>query len=572
MDRMPSMPSGLSTPDLAPKNPFSEAQEETMKQESKDLLDKFTKTYLTDYKSELIKKVRADVEAENDKTQSPWKLRQFPDAGRQEVMSGYLTKRGAVIKNWKKRWFVIYSNGACDYFVKEGDAKVKGTIPLEGYAVITEPKGDIFAGKTFTIQLENPNGEDKRVWYLVAETEEEKKNWVQGFSQACRVAVAYVNPDPIVRVAFKSAYTKLRRAYGLYAKNPKGKEEEALNEVVYDRLYSVVVYDVVRNLEGLPKKVAIKFVKGVVSNAVSAAWKGLEESVSRIRPQIEEQGLKKPFVENENKFKEKVNEKINEKLLQPAVNKVLTPFFREVVGIVYPMLMEAMVNQLEVSSQFLLKTAGEITGDNSALVLKEAQKRFSIKTSLNLLPARRMDTWFGKVDLVLRVVSRLEDFAGMVQALRTEINEVLKPAIHIIFPPSNETWMLKLAKNTMYTFEMDYKESGSNDPKVVAKGVVEKLQQDLSHVFKTEVSNSLKEFVRKPYDEFVCNPASGLIEPLEFEIPDDFKDFLDPQGILNDVLEDALNQAVDESAATGIVELNASLINSLSNLSIEARQ
>jgi len=400
-----------------------------------------------------------------------------------------------------------------------------------------------------------------------------KKTWVQAFTQACRVATGYVNPDPIVRASFKSAYVKLRRSYGMWHKLPRGLEQEALGEVVYDRLYSVAVYDVVRNLDGLPKKLAIKFVKGLVSTSVSVAWKGLDESVGKVRPTIEQnlKKLMKPFVENENKFKDKIQEQVGDKYITPSVSKVLSPFFKEIVTIVYPMLMEAFVSQLEISSQILLKLANEINAENSASLLKELPKRFNIKAALALLPGKRLDAWLGKVDLVLRVVSRLEDFGGMVQALRTEINEVLKPAVHMVFPASIEGDLLKVAKNTVYTFEMDFKEN-SSDPKAVAKGVIEKLQQDLSTVFEESVSGSLKEFVRKPYDEFVCNPASNLIEPLAGEIPDDFKEFLDPQAILNDVLETAMDQAIEESATSGISDLNQSLISCLANLSIEARQ
>jgi len=330
---------------------------------------------------------------------------------------------------------------------------------------------------------------------------------------------------------------------------------------------------VVRNLDGLPKKLAIKFVKGLVSTSVSVAWKGLDESVGKVRPTIEQnlKKLMKPFVENENKFKDKIQEQVGDKYITPSVSKVLSPFFKEIVTIVYPMLMEAFVSQLEISSQILLKLANEINAENSASLLKELPKRFNIKAALALLPGKRLDAWLGKVDLVLRVVSRLEDFGGMVQALRTEINEVLKPAVHMVFPASIEGDLLKVAKNTVYTFEMDFKEN-SSDPKAVAKGVIEKLQQDLSTVFEESVSGSLKEFVRKPYDEFVCNPASNLIEPLAGEIPDDFKEFLDPQAILNDVLETAMDQAIEESATSGISDLNQSLISCLANLSIEARQ
>jgi len=525
-----------------------------------------------EYKTELIKKVRADTEAELDKSESPWKLRQVPDLGPQEVVSGNLTKRGAVIKNWKKRWFVVYTNGNCEYFVKEGDSKAKGTMPLEGYSVNADPKGEIFTGKPYGIQLEHPNDEDKRVWYIFAETEEEKKTWVQSFTQACRVATGYVNPDEVVRNSFKSAYIKLRRSYGMYYKLPKGLEQDALSETIYDRLYSVVVYDVVCKLDGIIKKTAIKFVKQLISTSVTVAWKALDDQIGRLRPTIEQNLRKvmKPFVEQEDQFKDKINDKIKEKIIEPAVSKVLSPFFKETISIVYPMLMEAFVLQLEISSQVLLKLANEISAENSAALIKELPKRLNIKPALALLPAKRIDTWIGKVDLVLRVVSRLDEFGGMVQALRTEINEVLKPAVHVVFPATIETDLLKLSKNTIYTFEMDYKEN--SDAKVVAKGVIEKLQQDLSFLFKTHVNGSLKEFVSKPYDEYVCTPASDIIQPLESEIPDDFKDFIDPQGILSDILDTTLTNCVDESTVGGFDDLNQSLISALQNLSLEARQ
>ena len=46
-----------------------------------------------------------------------------------------------------------------------------------------------------------------------------------------------------------------------------------------------------------------------------------------------------------------------------------------------------------------------------------------------------------------------------------------------------------------------------------------------------------------------------MIAPLADEIPDDFKDFLDPQGLLSDILNDTLNNAVNSAAESGIEAL-----------------
>lgn len=34
-----------------------------------------------------------------------------------EIHSGWMTKQGGLIKNWKKRWFVLRSTGALDYYL-----------------------------------------------------------------------------------------------------------------------------------------------------------------------------------------------------------------------------------------------------------------------------------------------------------------------------------------------------------------------------------------------------------------------------------------------------------------------
>ena len=86
---------------------------------------------MTSYKTNLIAKVKNDLKGSEP---SPYKLKEKgPPGAPQIVKTGWLTKRGDFIKSWKKRYFIIYSNGAVEYYAKEQDPKPKGIIYLEGF-------------------------------------------------------------------------------------------------------------------------------------------------------------------------------------------------------------------------------------------------------------------------------------------------------------------------------------------------------------------------------------------------------------------------------------------------------
>jgi pleckstrin len=44
------------------------------------------------------------------------------------VRSGWLVKRGHVVKSWKRRWGVLYRNGVLEYFKRDGSEKSKGSV------------------------------------------------------------------------------------------------------------------------------------------------------------------------------------------------------------------------------------------------------------------------------------------------------------------------------------------------------------------------------------------------------------------------------------------------------------
>ena len=264
---------------------------------------------------------------------SPYKLSEEPGAPAfVELHSGGIFKRGAIMKGWKKRIFVVNSDGSCNYLNKEGDERPKGAVDLSGYTVNAEPSADGFAGKEHYFVLEPREHSGNKPKFLHCESAEEKAKAVAAFTLATRKATGYVNPDPIVGAAFGNAYAKLRQSYSMYSKDPRGKEDHALTEVLYERLLDVVVNQALENVSGAPRHLALKAVKTTAHGLASVAWKvsssfvfvsffffffssalplqALDESTQKLRPKAEET-LKKamtPFVEAENKLKDKILE------------------------------------------------------------------------------------------------------------------------------------------------------------------------------------------------------------------------------------------------------------------------
>ena len=60
-----------------------------------------------------------------------------------------------------------------------------------------------------------------------------------------------------------------------------------------------------------------------------------------------------------------------------------------------------------------------------------------------------------------------------------------------------------------------------------------------------------------------------MIAPLSDSIPDDLKDFIDPQALLEDVLEETLDNAIDEATKDAIEELTSKLTHIIAKKSIE---
>ena len=133
-----------------------------------------------------------------------------------------------------------------------------------------------------------PADQDSRVWFLFADGEEEKTEWMQFFTQATKVASNYVNPDPVVRKTFAKVYARQRRAIGLPAKVPQGSEQEALADTLLELANNIQdVQDTISAMDAAGKKAALKYLRALTLSLATSSWKEIQTNSAKIKLSVE---------------------------------------------------------------------------------------------------------------------------------------------------------------------------------------------------------------------------------------------------------------------------------------------
>ncbi|KAK2964828.1 putative PH domain containing protein [Blattamonas nauphoetae] len=86
---------------------------------------------------------------------------------------GWLTKRGHVVKNWKRRWFILKGLDLF-YFASKEDYKEKGGLNLKGYSV---EESDNECGKPNSLHLFNPTNPSAKELYFYADSKRDYDEW-----------------------------------------------------------------------------------------------------------------------------------------------------------------------------------------------------------------------------------------------------------------------------------------------------------------------------------------------------------------------------------------------------------
>ncbi|NWQ80331.1 PKHA5 protein, partial [Alopecoenas beccarii] len=109
-------------------------------------------------------------------------ISRYPNTPR-PTCRGYLHKRtqSAILKGWRKRWFVLKHNGYLHYYKhkkNEGKCKPLEVTKLEG----AEISVDTSLGKPFVFKCIPQSG--NRIFYFCATSNQEMKRWLEAMDKA----------------------------------------------------------------------------------------------------------------------------------------------------------------------------------------------------------------------------------------------------------------------------------------------------------------------------------------------------------------------------------------------------
>ncbi|XP_061611384.1 pleckstrin homology domain-containing family A member 1-like isoform X4 [Phyllopteryx taeniolatus] len=139
------------------------------------------------YKTEIVGGVpvvtatqeRAD-EAERGAAGGPYFLSgRVQDHDRAVIKAGYCVKQGAVMKTWKRRYFVLHPNGL-GYFKSDSDRGALRVIPLKDILKVQECKQSELMMRDNLFEMITSS----RTFYLQSDSPEDMRSWIKAISGA----------------------------------------------------------------------------------------------------------------------------------------------------------------------------------------------------------------------------------------------------------------------------------------------------------------------------------------------------------------------------------------------------
>lgn len=539
-------------------------------------LTTFTKSFVSGYSAAAVEEAIAAKEGEEE---GPELQLEAPEEDTEPIKVGLLTKRGAVRKNWKQRYFVVRHDYIVDYYESEekknAGAAPKGSINLAGYEVVTEPnkrKMKVLEEKFKALKIADAIPEytkypefmiecyrnNQRRWLFQCKDQEEFDEWVDVLRVACRKAKGRSETDPVIIAAYDKAFEALRSTLWVpWWKRYEGSEADMLGELMSDDIIRNDLDEVFSKIEG-PAKVRMMAVskiedavRSVVGGIVGAGWKAARVGLDKIKPKVQEVAEKGvgPVVEAKGKMEETVTEKtssqlqpVREKVLQPVAQKILDVAVKPVAAAfkkVWPVVKE----KTEAWIQAVKAKGDDLTAGSRSLASSHNDRRalrsvFESLSEISDLIKEALKALAGELgDLAETIISTVLDWIGAVEdALKTLIQNANFTFSKTVTEKSAEGGVDGAA--TEATKEVE--EKTAHDAKVIMTGQIENL---LSSVLDVSV---------KAKALSICEP---IVTPLDSMIPDPVKDFISVESVLDEVLSKIVSDLVNQTVGPAMAHI-----------------
>lgn len=539
---------------------------------AQEFLQEFTLAYNTAYGVEYTKLTLKEIDAQSFAEEKPvyQLMHRSWDSIKNPFKMGYLTKKGAVVKNWKRRYFVVNPDYSIDYFENEEayekGFKPKGTIFPCGYEVngnLDETMAERLKNlaklmKVDEKEISTPEklpehtfevAHSRRRSYLItAENDEDKSAWIETFKVCCRKAEGLKSEDPVGRAAFKVAVWKTYWRYRV-----EGTEEQILSDILVDRINYRVMSDVYAEIPGgwtMKQKIreqVVKTLDSLVMAMVIPSWKGMQESSQQMKAVLE------PTIKDKKDELAAVQRKVMwdlSELLKSAVEKVFKDM-AETMKEMADLLRRRMEQGLaELRKIFIMKVDE---------VIEQAKNTNEIEASL--------PSFFQTLDRAPRSLSVLYDALvciRFVSTLREKFEQRINKLNGHLVTDIGSDKLAQLLDSAMFTFEERFNEgiSGTDAKangetaadimKVVKEEVLLKYDEDQKIVLVEYVMESMMCMLvphTHSLTDQVCKP---LIEPVESSIPDPLRQAISLSDKYDTYVETTLRETIKKVCGIGL--------------------
>jgi len=580
---------------LSQMNPLSAEHRGRLEKRLAELVKTWTIEYVKAYKTALLAKIREDsapAKATYERQVVP-QLKESESTKPHHHGYVYRTKGAGVLdtKFYKVYWALdaaydlwefkeAPAGGDIEAVLKDDEsAKAAGgtKIPMYNYSTVSLSPVDLIAeiaaakllaaaGKKeegakeekysfeeykLIVKVTHPRGSQQQM-KAGFESEEDGMKWRGLLESAKWRAKMPLNPDPVLRAAFKMAFQTTRWKLWLWGNwSVDGTEGQLLGDLFFDVLNREILYDVLAPMKiEAAKKVARNMVHTMVEKAVEAGWKATLEAVGPAKKVVEDAVAKAvaPIFEAERELQAKINNAVIG-VVNPKIDEASADLGK-VFGYFCTPLQDAQLLLIKSYSDTIKEIITELSGESDATARSRAisnQKyNFSWLWWSKMRPIsdqiydrfyvqnRSADPFWALWDMTYDLIYAFRDLArDSLQCTLEQVNSSL--------PASAD------AATTARAF---------ND---AAANLIPRITSDVNWIVEDATVRYIDRKCHATLDEVVSKLVTPLIEPFADAVPDVAKDLINPVRTAEECIDTIFLSAETQLVKSGLEKMQATV-------------
>jgi Fe-S cluster biogenesis protein NfuA len=471
------------------------------------------------------------------------------------------------VKNWKARCFVAY-NAADNYKITYHDGtteagKLKGTIHCAGYRAYEFNSDDIAEFGEAGIKLV-PWSSRRRTWWIKCADDQERKEWMSVFENACYKATAPRDKDECIATAFDVTLQKLRWHFwfwGYYS--DAGSEDERLGEFILDLLDRNIINEIIGNIaENAGKPMVVDLIRKTIGSTVkgvcSSAWISSVTAVRSLSESIKSSvsDLIGPVLDKQKEFKAKIVR---------MISSTIDPFLADKGGALLKPVLNVVFKP--VTDAFVLVVRGFHTHMSNKISANEfSSARFD--SAINQSDYQ-MDWWSGPLHQAYELSYRM--YTSDMATVASLFTGGMSP--YTVYCMVREKLQL-IAHRAVTTFGSLAKSISEGEMMSVLSHVTGLLFHDCLLMTRSVLAAVLSALIASPITEMVISPCKEVIAPLQEAVDSipvpGLSMLLDLNAMMQEVVTSIQDNAIEAIIAKSVGQIKQTFDHAQAELGISA--